>query len=139
MVLVISGMVAGVTTFSHNYQTRYTGNEKYHDIPKKARVHVAVTLFTYVLHLFDTLSDVFMFIHYYSIGQYMKSYLVMIFTFAPVVFMAYLVIKFVTDKYIAEERPSFKDKVGFIIISIVIGWALALPAAVLLPTLTYVF
>ncbi|XP_052065365.1 uncharacterized protein LOC127705157 [Mytilus californianus] len=67
---------------------RLCSSEKYHDSLKQAIFHIALTLLTYFLYLFDTLSDVFLLIHYCKIGEYLIFFIIMVFTVLPVLFIA---------------------------------------------------
>ncbi|CAG2229538.1 unnamed protein product [Mytilus edulis] len=79
MVLMIILYAAGCRLFS---------KEKYHDSLKKAILHIALTLLTYFLYLFDTISDVFLLIHYGKIGELSSFAVVFVFTVLPVFFIA---------------------------------------------------
>lgn len=86
MVSIICGMVVMIILYAAAY--RRLSSEKYHDSLKKAIFHIAFTLFTYVLYLFDTLSDVFLCIQYYKIGKYYSFIVVLAFTILPDIFLA---------------------------------------------------
>lgn len=104
MVATIVGMVILVTLYAAAYRKCFSGKEKYHDSQRKAIVHVIITLLSYVLYLFDTLSDVFLLVHYSMIGQLPKMYLIVVFTIAPVVFLAFIFF----SKQIQDSNSKYK-------------------------------
>ncbi|VDI11536.1 Hypothetical predicted protein [Mytilus galloprovincialis] len=111
MVCAIFGMVMLIILYAGCYRMCCSGNQPYHDSCIKAIIHIVLTLLTYVLYLFDTLSDVFLFLHYIAIGQTSKFALVMAFTFAPVLFLAFIFFAKHHTKYaqvLARGKTNFK-------------------------------
>lgn len=140
MVTIIVGFVILISLYAFAYRTCCSKKEAYHDTPKEAAVHVAVTLFTYVLHLFDTLSDGFLFLHYINIGQVAKSGLIMMFIVAPNIYLAMILFgkQHSFFKCWKFARKSFSHQclcieLGFLVV------ILFIPFGVFVPTFVYVF
>lgn len=104
MVLMVVFAAAAYRLFYRLYYRVYSSEdyEDYHDSLKEAIFHIAITLFTYVLYLFDTLSDVFLFIQYITNEQYSTFFLVMAFTILPVLFLAAVFYKQIVEDNMTE-------------------------------------
>ncbi|XP_063399442.1 uncharacterized protein LOC134684091 [Mytilus trossulus] len=137
MVCAIFGMVMLIILYAGCYRMCCSGNQPYHDSCIKATIHIVLTLLTYVLYLFDTLSDVFLFLHYIAIGQTSKFALVMAFTFAPVLFLAFIFFAKHHKKLECDyHKLSCREQLCFQMFGLVLVLVCS-PFAALLPTYTY--
>ncbi|VDI43189.1 Hypothetical predicted protein [Mytilus galloprovincialis] len=118
--------------------------EKYEYSLKEAIQHIALTLCTYVLYLFDTLSDVFLFIQYITNEQYSTFFLVLAFTILPVLFLAAVFYKQIVEDNMTEGcEKCYKNCAKNHRCCATCIWLMALLVvftipAVIFPTFTYV-
>lgn len=140
MVTAIVSLVILIILYASAYRMCCFRKEKYHDTPKETATHIAKTLFTYVLHLFDILSDVFLFLHYIAIGPLWKAGLIIIFTAMPVLFLSIYCLQMLFKK---RGWGKFVKRNGSLQCCFMILWFLLTivfcPFAGILSTLVYVF
>lgn len=134
MVSVVFGIVMIISLYAAAY--RLVSSKPYYTTYRKGAEHVALTLFTYILYLFDTLSDVLLFIHFISIGQMFNFVLVMAFTLAPVIFLEFIfAAKWHNTWKCGYTKPSVRQKRIFKMFGLVLV-VIFTPLAALLPTFT---
>ncbi|XP_063398408.1 uncharacterized protein LOC134683194 [Mytilus trossulus] len=142
MVIMIFVMVMLVILYAAGY--RLCSKEKYiqHESLKEAALHIALTLLTYFFYLFDTISDVFLLIHYAKIGELSSFFVVLVFTVLPVLFIAAYFYTQVSGKVITTYFENCcatcvnKCRCCGVAIKILSGFLLSL-YAVFLPTYTH--
>lgn len=140
MVTAIVGLVTIIILYASAYRMCCRRKEKYHDTPKEVAKHVVTTLFTYGLQVFDTLSNVFLFLHYMAMEQWMQSILIITFTATPVFVLAMFCVEKLSKKV---GCGNFARKHGGLQCCFMVLWFLLViafcPFAAILSTLVYVF